>query len=486
MRRYFYFVFAFIFMAGCAQGPKKSFIEKQIASELSKHFGKDVFSIKTFNRKGHYPLEADKQRKQVLVYYSAEIVFEKDYRLSSWNKLNVGSLISVLGSTPLGVRGVKVEGNKKGDMLIVHGALAWKEKGESWQLTKLSLKKKKETRIGSDELLPYRRHLKRLQDIGATFQKNKKRNELKRFTEGLEQNVAASERRLSRSLGEIAIATGRSGGEYDRQGVILAKLINQEKRAKAFSSAGSAENCRLVAEGEVDFAYSQNDIAKAAYEGTGSFKDNSQKNLRALCSLYPEAIQIIVLKSGNIKSFYDLKGKKIDVGPIGSGMRINAFELLSHVGISNEDFVGMRSFGLPHSLEDLKAGRCDAAFITSAYPNASLEILANKHAIDVIDIPMDVQEKMIEKHPHLMKINIPAKTYEGLAQKSTLGVKAMLVTSRQVTDKSVTMLLQTLFANVEKLSRSSVQAYFIDKKHALEGIALKLHPAAKAFFKKNN
>ena len=42
-------------------------------------------------------------------------------------------------------------------------------------------------------------------------------------------------------------------------------------------------------------------------------------HLRALCSLYPEAVQIVARKSAKIKAVTDLRGKRVNIGPSGSG-----------------------------------------------------------------------------------------------------------------------------------------------------------------------
>ena len=88
--------------------------------KLDNNFQNGLFKIKSFSRRGSYPYEAD-GNSQLLLYYKAEIEFLKDYKLSDWNNLNVTSLISVLGATPIGVTGVKQQGNKKGDVLLVYG-----------------------------------------------------------------------------------------------------------------------------------------------------------------------------------------------------------------------------------------------------------------------------------------------------------------------------------------------------------------------------
>ena len=66
-------------------------------------------------------------------------------------------------------------------------------------------------------------------------------------------------------------------------------------RSARCATAGSFENVRLIREELADIGLVQSDIAAAAAKGSGAFAtDGAMGELRALGSLFPEAVQIVV------------------------------------------------------------------------------------------------------------------------------------------------------------------------------------------------
>ena len=95
-------------LAGCRKGPDRDTLASQIQARLDRNFQGGVFKVVDLARKGHYAYrEEGDDAERLLVYYNAELELLRDYRLSDWDKPNVGSLISVLGATANGVTGVK-------------------------------------------------------------------------------------------------------------------------------------------------------------------------------------------------------------------------------------------------------------------------------------------------------------------------------------------------------------------------------------------
>jgi TRAP transporter TAXI family solute receptor len=473
--------------SGCSKGPASAQLEQTLQQRLDENFGKGLFQLSGLSRKGHYPLAAEQGQTRVLVYYNANVRFLRAHRLAAWNQLNVGSLVSVLGATPLGVRGVKPKGNAKGDQLTVHGALAWARGAgdKSWRAVAFTAATKGKGRSRANQL-PYRKHLDRLGVIGKQLSKARKDPALSALTGELTTLVARSERRLGQALGWLTLSTGRSGGEYDRQGRGLVRILHAAKqKARAYRSAGSRENLQLVARGEVLFAYAQNDIAAMASKGAGVFASRPLPRLRALCSLYPEALQIVTLADRKLQGLEALRGKRIDIGPEGSGMRINALALIRAAGMNLASFAKVRGRGLPGALLDLKHGQVDAVFLTSAFPNAGVQQLAATAKVALLPIPASVRDKLQAAQSYLLPQTIPDKTYAGVrGPRETVGVTALLVARDDAPAAKVEALLTHLFANVDKLSRGSLQAYFISRATAKKGLSLPLHPAAAAFLAK--
>ncbi|WP_249646232.1 TAXI family TRAP transporter solute-binding subunit, partial [Lysinibacillus sp. D3C2_S12] len=81
-------------------------------------------------------------------------------------------------------------------------------------------------------------------------------------------------------------------------------------------------------------------------EGKLMFEGNKIYTISALGALYPETVQLVTTEASGIKSYADLKGKKVSVGAPGSGTYANAEQLLEIRGLTLDDIKAQsKSFG---------------------------------------------------------------------------------------------------------------------------------------------
>ena len=481
---------ATIALLGCQAGPGPEPLQAEIQRKLDDQFGEGLFRVEALTRRGSYPYrEEGDDRDRVLVYFNVAIRFAKDFKLSNWDQLNVGSLISVLGATPRGVDGVRPEGNTAEDLLDVHGSSAYVRTDEGWQpiVHVTTREPQPEGRQGSEELPHYRKRLKTIAEIGRRFQRKNRQPELRRLEEELDRVLSGAERRLARAQGWITIATGTLAGEYFQLGEGLEAQLKTRRdgrgkriEAQAVSTSGSAENCRLVNAGEAEFALAQNDIVHMAHHGTGLFeRDVPLHDIRALCSLFPEAVQIVTLRTSGITTLPELRGKRINIGVEGSGMRINAIQVLKAAKLDLTEFAAVRGTSRYGAVRELKEGKVDAMFVTSAYPAPGVVKLAATHPIRLIPLPTAVADELHDRYPFFIPVRIPRNTYPDMEQDGlTVAVTAMLIAHKDTPDARVELVVETLFSDVETLTKGSLPAYYISPTQAKSGISIPMHPAA--------
>jgi len=249
-------------------------------------------------------------------------------------------------------------------------------------------------------------------------------------------------------------------------------------------TSGSMEHCALVSAREVTVAYSQNDVASMAFSGTHLFEGQiPQKDLRALASLYPEAIQIVTLKSAGIRSVAELRGRRVDIGPEGSGSRISAIAVLDAAEIGLSGLAEVQGTESRQAARDLVSGDVDAIFLTNTFPTQVVSELAADNDIAVVPIESSLLGTMQQTLPHFLALTIPARAYRGIdAPVETIGVTAMLIGHAETPDETVQTVLTDLYGSLETIARDSPQGYLISKKTAKAGISIPMHPAADAFF----
>ena len=135
--------------------------------------------------------------------------------------------------------------------------------------------------------------------------------------------------------GKLFMATGSETGTYYAFGIAFTQVLKDKAGVEigVQSTGASKANIQLIDEGEVDLAIVQNDVMDYAYNGTNTFAaDGAITSFAAICTMYPETIQIVA-KTG-INSIADMKGKRISVGAAGSGTEANARQILAEYGIT--------------------------------------------------------------------------------------------------------------------------------------------------------
>jgi TRAP transporter TAXI family solute receptor len=298
--------------------------------------------------------------------------------------------------------------------------------------------------------------------------------------------------------------TGGDASEYTAIGRSLARVAKARKYAfHEYQSTGSVDNCRNVGEGVADFSITQNDIAYMARRGEDLFEGlRPYTDLEAVCSLYPEALQIVTLEETGIESVRDLVGKRVAIGPRGSGTRVNAVEVLEAYGIGLEDLKVQERLSYLAALRALQQGRVDALFMTTAFPSRPIEAFDKTKKIRLLPIEDEVAERLVTERPFLGKITIPKGTYDDLSVPvPTLGVQAMVVTHAGVDQKKVEALLSLLFESqdvrekqkeqlphrplraLENYSEGSSMVSYISRTRASQGISIPFHPAAAKYLK---
>ena len=290
----------------------------------------------------------------------------------------------------------------------------------------------------------------------------------------------------------VAIATGGTAGVYFPLGAALAELWSGKVagvQATAQTSGASVTNIRLLQRGDVAVAFIQNDITYYAFNGTEMFMDRIANkpqpvaNLRGMAMLYPETIQIVTLRSKNINSVHDLKGRRLAVGAPGSGTEVNARQILRafELGYYNTkpDFLNFAE-----AADQLKDGVIDAAFITAGFPTAAIQDIASNRDLKILPVPRDVVELLRESYPYYTHQTIPPNTYRGQIEAvDTVAVMAMLVTRQDVDEQLVYALVQALWENTDKLRIAHARGRDIATATARRGMPITMHAGALKYYR---
>ena len=295
----------------------------------------------------------------------------------------------------------------------------------------------------------------------------------------------------SSSGGFVSIGTGSVTGVYYPTGGAIAKMINQKSdtyniKASAESTAGSVFNINAVMEGDLEFGIVQSDAQYFAVKGEGEWKEKgAQEDLRAICSFHSEAVTLIAAADANVKSLSDLKGKTVNIGPPGSGMRTNAIDVFNTAGINPDSDIqaeNLKGSEAPIMLQD---SRLDAFFYTVGHPSGVItEASSGKRS--VVFVPITGMQKLLSESPFYSMTKIPAGLYPQIANGNkeieTVGVKATFVTSAKVSDDVVYALTKEIFENLEEFKKQHAAFALLTKENMLEALSAPLHPGALKYY----
>lgn len=286
----------------------------------------------------------------------------------------------------------------------------------------------------------------------------------------------------------ITIASGWVTGVYYPFAGAVSRILWMEKeklgvRATVESSGASVANANLIDNKDADLALLQNDIANYAYYGKLMFK-KPIKSMLGIATLYPETIQIQVRKDAGIKSVADLKGKRVAIGPLGSGTEQNAKQILEVYGLTVNDLGKVQQLTSTESADFMKDGRIDAAFYTTGIGAAVLTDAAFMTPCDLVPVDDAHIKKLQDKYPFYAKDVVKAGTYKGLdTDVQTVAVMAMLVARKDLKKDLVYNVTKAIFEHLDRLHAAHAKLKAVTLESAMDGMSIPLHPGAEKYFK---
>ena len=184
----------------------------------------------------------------------------------------------------------------------------------------------------------------------------------------------------------LKMATGGTTGTYYAYSGTVSQVLSQKINNLTFnvqSTGASKANIYLVSDEEADIAIVQNDVMYYAYNGIDLFEGEKVSGFSAMAGVYAEVCQVVA-KSG-ITSIEDLRGKRVSVGDVGSGVEFNARQILEAYGMTFDDIVVSNlSFG--DSATALKDDKIDAFFCVAGAPTTAIVELATSNQINLLEV----------------------------------------------------------------------------------------------------
>jgi uncharacterized protein len=290
----------------------------------------------------------------------------------------------------------------------------------------------------------------------------------------------------------ITIGTGGVTGVYYPTGGAICRLVNKGRkehgiRCSVESTGGSVYNIKTIRAGELEFGVAQSDWQYHAFNGTSdNFEaDGPFEGLRAVFSIHPEPFTVVARSDSGIKTFDDLKGKRVNLGNPGSGAR-GTFEIvMDKKGWTTDDFTLAAELKPAEQSAALCDNQVDAIVFTVGHPSGTIQEATTACDSVLVNVDGDQIQELIDNNSYYRTATIPGGMYRGTDEDvKTFGVGATFVTSADVSDEAVYQVVASVFDNFEDFKKlHPAFANLVPEEMATAGLSAPLHPGAAKYYK---
>jgi len=299
---------------------------------------------------------------------------------------------------------------------------------------------------------------------------------------------------------QITVTGAGKGANAYRAMAAIAEAVNQNSKmvqATNRESGGLVEGTRLVATNRVQVAMTSGPFADFWQRKLNPFERDTgpRDTIRGTGPHGDAPLQIAVLKDSDIKTFMDLKGKRVNLGPKGSNSAWMIEFALKAAGIV--DTVRKDSLNWSDAATYLVDHKLDAFGIPNPMGAPGILEASYSAPIRLLNIPDGVIQKFIEYSPGFYKDTVNCgTTYKGMENQTftTVNYMPLIVAHKDVPEGIIYEVTRhtydpknyDLMVNIAvgwKLGlEEAKKPRFLE---VMKLCGLKLHPGAARYWKEN-
>jgi len=194
------------------------------------------------------------------------------------------------------------------------------------------------------------------------------------------------------------MATGPEGGAYHRFGKRYQEIFQREGfELLLVPTAGALEDLRMLND--------TNSAVSISFLQGGLTTENESPALVSLGTVFYEPLWFFYQGTNSDEGIESLRGRRISIGPEGSGTRSLVLELLARNEMT--DFFGELLPLTPEETgEQLLEGEIDAAMMLASYHSPVVQRLLSSDSIQLVDFPR--ADAYVALYAFLNKVVVPA------------------------------------------------------------------------------
>ena len=292
---------------------------------------------------------------------------------------------------------------------------------------------------------------------------------------------------------QITIGTSEFESTFYTQAAAIAAIAKERgifDRVDIFATpTASVGNAERLEAGQIEFGLlAANWIGRAA-RGEAPFERALDVRMAAPANSGP--MFFVALRGSGLETVDDLRGRRVSIGPAGSGMAQHVATMFGVLGIGFDTFEQIH-LNFLHGANALAAGEIDAQF-QCPIPNKVMTGLAERADIRVLDYGAGQLETLLERVGFYRPARVKAGALRGHERDSDqIGVLNVIATHARTPDDTVGRLARLMATQHERLAALNPLFDGLDrlfdplKTGGADGLTIDgvpLHPAAASAYR---
>ncbi len=233
------------------------------------------------------------------------------------------------------------------------------------------------------------------------------------------------------------VGSGKGAGAF-RMAAGLAEAVNRSSKTVNVTnreSKGFVANTRLISSGRSEIGMTNGIFVDFMQRGKKPFhKGKPMNTIRGIGPVATSWFQMATFHKTGIKTYYDLFGKRVNMGPKGSNAKYMTTFITDSLGIT--DKIRKDYMGWSQAATNMIDGKLDAFGVPNPMPAPAMLRASRSGPIRILSVPDKVRDEFVAMSSGYFKANRDASAYDGMKGKKfkTVAYTIFAVTNEKVSN----------------------------------------------------
>ncbi|UTW09343.1 TAXI family TRAP transporter solute-binding subunit [Pseudomonas benzenivorans] len=280
----------------------------------------------------------------------------------------------------------------------------------------------------------------------------------------------------SYNLGAVPTGTGWFFGISEGARVINA---NTPYEITIRETGGTSENATRLTTGDIQLGFIEALVGQELYNGSGRFEKRANPDARLIYWIAPSTMHWAVAQDSGVKTLKDLEGKRFNPSSIGGGGEYITDLVFKSLGIK-PDFQRMR-------IDDAAEGVVDGRLVGFSYngvpPIPAFTEVHSSRPLQLLSLDQEQVAKVVKDLPFLSPAVIPADTYRGMSEATTMGIYMGIGTTKKVPEEVIYNMTKAYWENHDAVANAFAPAKGVTPQDTVNNATLPLHAGAIRYYR---